>query len=106
MTNGNDCWQVRLGQVLLLVVATAGILLAKLNDIPPATTGDDFFGEPSCSQTDCHFGNPVDDMVGSLKILNVPGQYEPGETYDITVEINRNNQNRWGFPAFRQSGEF
>ena len=95
MTNRNDSWQVRLAQPLLLIVATAGILLARAMDVPPASTGD--FGELSCSQSDCHLGNPVNDGVGSLRILGVPGQYQSGQTYSITVEIDRTNQNRWGF---------
>ena len=51
-------------------------------------------GEGLCSQ--CHTGG-VNLAGGSLEIQNVPPSYTPGQTYSITVQLQRAGQSRWGF---------
>ena len=50
--------------------------------------------EDTCFQ--CHTGG-LDDGVGSISIQGVPGSYTPGQTYPITVVLDRTGQKRWGF---------
>ncbi len=89
-------WKMSLWS-FFLVCCSGGILLAFSEGPPPGTTGDSFFGEPSCNQQGCHTGNPVNAPGGSLTISGVPAQYTPGNTYTITVTISRTGQMRWGF---------
>ncbi len=44
----------------------------------------------------CHFGNDLNDSGGSMKIIG-PDQYMPGQIYDISVDLERVGQSRWGF---------
>ncbi len=89
-------WKVTL-TLFFLICSSGSILLALSEGPPPGTTGDSFFNEPSCNQTDCHVGNALNASGGSLTIAGVPAQYQPGKTYPITVTISRTGQRRWGF---------
>jgi hypothetical protein len=42
-------------------------------------------------------GNPLNAAGGSLTITGVPANYTPGQTYAITVTLNKAGQMRWGF---------
>ncbi len=95
MESSRSIWKVRAALGLALLITWIGIVLANFTGPPLGVTGD--FGERSCNQSDCHEGNPINATGGSLTISGVPAQYVPGQTYTITVTINRTNQRRWGF---------
>jgi len=79
---------------LFYVLACAcGLLLAFSGGPSPGLTGD--FGQLNC--TDCHTGNPLNAAGGTLSIEGLPAQYNPGQTYPITVRISKSGQQRWGF---------
>jgi len=79
---------------LLVFACTAGTLLMAFSSGPPlAHTGA--FGEPTCLE--CHSGNSLNATGGSLTISNVPRNYQPGQTYQIRVNISKSGQQRWGF---------
>jgi hypothetical protein len=59
---------------------------------PPATTGG--FGEPTC--VSCHFASTPDGS-GSLELHGLPARYEPGETYELAVELARPDMVAAGF---------
>ncbi len=60
---------------------------------PPAHTGG--FGEPTCRQ--CHFGGELNAPGGTLALDGVPKTYAPGERYEITVRLRRDEMQRGGF---------
>lgn len=60
---------------------------------PSAHTGG--FGEPTCRQ--CHFSEPLNAPDGRLALEGIPDTYTPGETYRITVRLERNAMQRAGF---------
>ncbi|HEY3279815.1 MAG TPA: choice-of-anchor V domain-containing protein [Gemmatimonadales bacterium] len=60
---------------------------------PPAHTGG--FGEPTCRQ--CHADAELNDSGGSLLLGGLPGAYEPGRSYDVTVTLRRAGMLRAGF---------
>lgn len=59
---------------------------------PPATTGG--FGEPTC--VSCHFAS-TPDTLGSLALRGLPATYEPGRTYELIVELAREDMAAAGF---------
>lgn len=59
---------------------------------PPATTGG--FGEPTC--VSCHFASTLD-TLGSLALRGLPGTFEPGRSYELTVELAREGMAAAGF---------
>jgi hypothetical protein len=85
-------WKLTLGSFFAL--CCAGSLGLALSSGPPAAhTGD--FGEANC--TACHTGNPLNAPEGTLVISGVPANYQPGQTYPITISIHKAGQSRWGF---------
>ena len=60
---------------------------------PPAHTGG--FGEPTCEA--CHVGGAEPGTPGARAELILPGTFEPGQTYDITVVVRRERLARGGF---------
>ena len=60
---------------------------------PPAMTGG--FGEPTC--VSCHFAPAAPDTAGSLAIEGLPGEYQPGQRYEVTVALDRPGMKRAGF---------
>lgn len=60
---------------------------------PPGHTGG--FGEPTCRA--CHFDNPLDAPGGELALSAVPGEWRPGESYRIRIELRRPSMKRAGF---------
>lgn len=86
-------WKAKAVILLLLCLSLTGILLAYSAGPPLAYTGD--FGQPNC--TACHTGNPLNAAGGSLTIMGAPVDYTPGQTYPITVMLDKPGQLRWGF---------
>ena len=81
--------------IFLLLGSFTGILLANFSQPELGVTGG--FGQPTCNQQLCHSGNAMNAPGGSLTISGVPGEYQPGQTYPITVTLNHPSQRRWGF---------
>jgi hypothetical protein len=54
-------------------------------------------GELTCTQ--CHSTSPLNSGPGSIAIDGVPGVYEPGRAYTITVRVSHPSRIRWGFQA-------
>lgn len=79
----------------VIVVPSLTLLWALVTGAPTGRTGG--FGEPTCRDSDCHIGNPLDAPGGSLTITGVPDTYSPSVVYPIRITINRTGQSRWGF---------
>jgi hypothetical protein len=88
----NKGWKMSLWSFFMLCCA-ASFVLARSSGPPAARTGD--FGEATC--TACHTGNNVNVAGGTLAITGVPASYTPGQTYPITITIQKSGQSRWGF---------
>lgn len=52
-------------------------------------------GETNC--TACHTTFPLNSGAGSLGVTGVPGAYEPGTSYELTVTLADPVAQRWGF---------
>jgi hypothetical protein len=72
---------------------TGSVLLAVSSGPPAGRTGD--FGQTNC--TECHIGNALNAPGGTFAITGVPAEYQAGQTYPITVSIQKPGQSRWGF---------
>ena len=59
---------------------------------PPGTTGG--FGEPTC--VSCHFA-ATPDTLGSLALHGLPATLETGRSYELTVELVREDMEAAGF---------
>jgi hypothetical protein len=81
--------------IFLLLASFTGILLANFSQPELGVTGG--FGQQTCNQQLCHSGNALNAPGGSLTINGVPAEYQPGQTYPITVTLARTGQSRWGF---------
>ena len=65
-----------------------------MRDQPPlAHTGG--FGEPTCIA--CHFDGELNDSAGSLVLDGVPGRYEPGKRYRLTITVRHRELKLAGF---------
>jgi hypothetical protein len=53
------------------------------------------FGEQSCHL--CHLDNPINAPGGSVELTGVPQSYAAGQTYQITVQVTREDIRRAGF---------
>jgi hypothetical protein len=81
--------------IFLLMASFTGILLANFSQPELGVTGG--FGQLTCNQQLCHSGQALNAPGGSLTINGVPAEYQPGQTYAITVTLARMGQMRWGF---------
>ncbi len=74
------------------VIALVVIAQAFSSGPPDGKTGAP--GEGNC--TDCHSSFPINSGDGMFTI-DAPEEFQPGETYTITVTLSDNGQQRWGF---------
>ena len=60
---------------------------------------DGYAGDPPGNNTcvECHNSFRLNGGEGSLSIEGLPAEYEPGETYNLTINLNSPNTSRWGF---------
>src|SRR5436853_4919623 len=97
-----------MSKILLLAPVTLGLAALCLAFDPPAPhfASASSFGPPPGKTaapgegvcTDCHTGHVVNpDTLGSVVIGGVPTSYMPGQTYTLTVTVQRTGQLRWGF---------
>src|SRR5437867_3729080 len=62
----------------------------------PGSNG--IFGDArACSISGCHVGNPVNFPGGSVTLAGLPGAWTPGQTYPLTITVQRPGQVRFGF---------
>jgi len=81
---------------LILGIAWCGYLFAYSLGPDPASNG--IFGDArACSIAGCHAGNPVNLTGGSVTLAGLPGAWVPGQTYPLTVMVQRTGQVRFGF---------
>ncbi len=79
---------------LILISSTLFcMLIANSNNPPNARTGAP--GESTC--IDCHSSYGLNSGSGSLSLLNIPAEYEVGQSYLINVELTHSGQEKWGF---------
>ena len=76
--------------VVLAVIGAATLGFARSGNPPDARTGAP--GESTCAG--CHGNLNVGD--GSI-IVTAPDSFAPGDTVDITVQVEDPGQTRWGF---------
>lgn len=90
------------GYLVLLALAAAPPAAGNSDGPPAGFTGG--FGEPTCRT--CHFDAPEDPGEGELVLEGVPGTYEPGVEYRVTVTLREPRLQRAGFQlAARFAGE-
>jgi hypothetical protein len=77
----------------VLAIAWTGYLFAFSTGPDPGVNG--IFG-PTCSQSGCHVGNPVN-SGGSVMIDGLPSQWTPGQTYTLNITVSRASQRAFGF---------
>ena len=83
------------------IVTLAALALAALPTFALAFSGGppdartNAPGEANC--TACHTTFPLNSGLGSLSVSGVPGAYEPGTAYDLTVNLADPDAQRWGF---------
>lgn len=71
-----------------------GALFAFSIGPPPGVNG--VFG-PNCNQNGCHTGGAVNAPGGALTLSGLPERWTPGQTYLVTVSIQRTGAARYGF---------
>jgi hypothetical protein len=85
-----------------LLPAPALLALHCRDGPPPRVTGG--FGEDSC--TACHFDHAVNDGNGALTLTGLPGEFVPGETYELILSLTRPGLKVAGFQlAIRRTGD-
>ncbi|HEX8906359.1 MAG TPA: choice-of-anchor V domain-containing protein [Longimicrobiaceae bacterium] len=60
---------------------------------PPARTGG--FGEQTCRA--CHFDGELNAAGGTFSISGIPERYTPGQTYRLTISLQRTAMQAGGF---------
>src|SRR5437762_11875407 len=83
---------------LILGLAWTGYLFAYVLGPDPAMNG--IFGSgQTCATSGCHTGNPVNAAGGSVTISGLPTGtgWTPGQTYPLSVTIQRSGQRIFGF---------
>lgn len=77
------------------VIPTAFVFLSNSNGPQAAVAGSPLEGGNNCTQ--CH-GGTANSGAGSLQISGLT-EYNPGETYTISVNINDESSSKFGFQA-------
>lgn len=78
--------------LLLILLSLPGLSMARSGNPPDGKTGAP--GEGTCH--DCHSSYPINSGDGAFAIL-APTDFEPNQTYEITVQVSDPGQTRWGF---------
>jgi hypothetical protein len=80
----------------LLGLVWTGYLFAFSTGPDPGSNG--ITGDAAaCSTSGCHSGNPVNAAPGSMSIDGLPAAWTPGQTYPLTITVQRPGQGRFGF---------
>ena len=82
---------------IYLVLIAADVYDITSAGAPIASTGAP--NESTCARSGCHTGSTINSGSGILDIdfNNGLGTYEPGKTYKVTVSLDQENINRFGF---------
>jgi hypothetical protein len=80
--------------VVLVFLITAAIVAGTSTGPPDGRTGAP--NESDCT-VGCHNTYSLNSGDGSFSINDVPVQYNPGETYSLSVSIQDSGQQKWGF---------
>ena len=81
---------------LFLGLGWAGLLFAYQNGPDPGSNG--IFGTgTACNQAGCHVGNPLNAAGGTLTLAGLPAEWTPGQTYPLTVTIQKSGALTYGF---------
>ncbi len=82
--------------LLILLTATVGVEMAQAFSSSPPNSKTGAPGEASCTQ--CHGTFPLDSGAGSFdETCNTTGQYVPGDTVTICIDLLDPDAMRWGF---------
>ena len=76
---------------------------ASASSVQPPASRTNAPGEGNCTQ--CHGGNLLNTAGGSVTIGDVPASYVPGQTYALSVAVQRPGQSRWGFELTALKGD-
>lgn len=91
---------------LVLVFATFGLAAANNAGPPVGHSGSPAFSDVTrdrtCAWSVCHTGNTTNNGAGAIRLLGLPAEYTPGETYELTVHLESTStaqfaNRRWGF---------
>jgi len=97
---------------LILGLAWTGLLFAFSSGPDPAMNG---IASPTqtCAMAGCHSSFPLNSGGGSVSVSGLPSAWAAGQTYPLTVTIQRANQRAFGFQLSavvdatnRQAGSF
>ena len=80
---------------LMLGLLWVGLLFAYQNGPDPGVNG--IFGQAACNVLGCHVGNPLNSAGGSLVVNGLPAEYTPGQTYALSVVVQRTGAVKYGF---------
>src|SRR5215475_16028930 len=82
----------------VLSLAWVGFLFAYQTGPDPGVNG--IFGsgaQNTCAMSGCHAGNPLNAAPGSVSISGLPATWVAGQTYPLTVTVQRAGQRAFGF---------
>jgi hypothetical protein len=90
--------------ILAAALASAGAAVAvpTLNPAGPPVAHTGGFGEPTC--VICHEGNALNAFGGRVSIEGLPGAYQRGETYLLTVILDAEETTIAGFELAARYG--
>src|SRR5205823_2792768 len=97
---------------LMLGLAWTGLLFALSGGPDPAMNGINGASQ-TCNTAGCHTSFRLNDPSGSVSVSGLPSAWDAGQTYPLTVTIQRSNQRAFGFQLSavfdatnRQAGSF
>src|SRR5688572_27031649 len=76
-------------------LAWTAFLFAENSGPRPASNG--FLGGLTCSRAGCHVGNIENSPTGSMTLTGLPVEWTPGQTYTLTVTVQRPGAAKYGF---------
>jgi len=97
---------------LILGLAWTGYIFALAMGPDPAMNGINGASQ-TCNTAGCHTSFRLNDPSGSVSVSGLPSAWDAGQTYPLTVTIQRSNQRAFGFQLSavvdatnRQAGSF
>src|SRR5688572_28740917 len=81
---------------LLLGLAWAGFLFGYSTGPDPGSNGI-FGANTACNQAGCHVGNPLNAAGGTLTLSGLLAEWTPGQTYPLSITIQRTGALTYGF---------
>lgn len=91
-------WTRALWLTLLGILLAVGLLWAHISGPSDSVTGAP--GEPTCADVACHTSFAVNSGPGAFMLTpaaSTPGEYTPGDTIDIDIDLAQTGMLRWGF---------